>query len=87
MMKKTKKHEILCLLGFVEMFTNYVSRNMYKNSKLFCQFCKAKNQFHVCNLYKSCKSAKDQLSNFGLIEETMDLSSTYVFSLNTVLIV
>ena len=33
-----------------------------------------KKQLHVCNLYKTCKSTKNWSSNFGLIEETIDLS-------------
>ena len=44
------------------------------NLKLLCQFCKSKqNQFHVCNLYKTQKLTKTIFSNFGLIEETLDL--------------
>ena len=43
--------------------------------KLFCQLCKSKQkQFHVDNSNKTCKSTNNQLSNFGLIEETMYLS-------------
>ena len=30
-------------------------------------------QFHIRNLYKTRKSTKTLLSNFSLIEETMDL--------------
>ena len=30
-------------------------------------------QFHIRNLYKTRKSTKTPLSNFSLIEETMDL--------------
>ena len=34
----------------------------------------SKKQLHVCNLYKTCKSTKNWSSNFGWIEETIDLS-------------
>ena len=45
------------------------------NLKLFCQFCKSKlKQFHFRNSYKTLKSTKNQLSNFGLIEEAIELS-------------
>ena len=33
-------------------------------------------QFQVNNLYKTRKSTKNQLSNFGLNEEIMDLART-----------
>ena len=50
----------------------------------FCTSCKPEivlpvlqiktKQFQVRNLYKTRKSTKNQLSNFGLFEETMNLS-------------
>ena len=41
------------------------------NLKLFCK--SKQKQFHIRNLYKSRK-LNETLSNFGLIEETSDLS-------------
>ena len=37
-------------------------------------FVELKKQFQAHNLYKTCKSTKNRLSNFGLSEEIMDLS-------------
>ena len=54
------------------------------NLKLFFHFCKSKErQFNVCNLYKTRKYTKNGLSNFGLIEETMDLSRIPIAVLET----
>ena len=45
------------------------------NLKLFCQFCRSEQkQFYVRYLYKTSRSTRNLLSNFGLIQETMDLS-------------
>ena len=48
------------------------------NLKLSCQLASSanqnKNKFHVYELYKSGKSTKNRSSNFGFIEENMDLS-------------
>ena len=45
------------------------------NLKLFCQFCKSEQkQFYVRYLYKASRSTRNLVSNFGSIQETMDLS-------------
>ena len=54
------------------------TKNIFEK-KYFCQFLassakQTKNNFTVRKSYKTRKSTKNRLSNFGLIEETMDLS-------------
>ena len=41
---------------------------------VFVSFAEVGKHFHVRNLYKTRKSTKNLWSNFGLIEEIMDLS-------------
>ena len=55
-----------------------LTKNIFEN-EYFCQFLassakQTKNNFTVRKSYKTRKSAKTPLSNFGFIEETMDLS-------------
>ena len=55
-----------------------LTKNIFEN-EYFCQFLassakQTKNNFTVRKSYKTRKSTKNRLSNFGLIEETMDLS-------------
>ena len=59
--------DLCCFLCFVQV----------ANVKLFL-FCFAElaEQFQVNNLYKTRKSTKNHLSNFGLNEEIMDLACT-----------
>ena len=40
----------------------------------FVLICKLAEQYYVHNLYKTRRSTKNQLSDFGLIEEIMNLS-------------
>ena len=55
-----------------------LTKNIFEK-KYFCQFLassakQTKNNFTVRKSYKTRKSTKNRLSNFGLIEETMDQS-------------
>ena len=52
------------------------------NMKLFLiLFIDLAEQFRVHNFYNTCKLTNNLSSNFGLIEETMDLSHTLLAAL------